>query len=80
MQFNQGADMNTATIDMRENLDAISAQWEDSIGSPTIMKMNPDMMPIMVAAVDSDKIDNIALSEKMEKETANKFEEICKCL
>ena len=65
--FNEGADMNAATIDMRESLDAVSAMWTDeAIGSPTIMKLNPDMMPIMVAAVDYDDLDANALAEKLE--------------
>lgn len=66
LEFNEGADMNTATIDMRESLDNVSAQWSDSIGNPTIMKINPDMMPIMVSAVDWDGKDEFELTEQLE--------------
>lgn len=66
LEFNEGADMNTATIDMRESLDNVSAQWGDSIGNPTIMKINPDMMPIMVSAVDWDGKDEFELTEQLE--------------
>lgn len=67
LEFNEGTDMNAATIDMRESLDAISAAWTDeSIGSPTIMKINPDMMPIMVAAVDYDGLDANELADKLD--------------
>ncbi len=48
LEFNESTDMNAATIDMRESLDMVSAQWDDTIGSPTIMKLNPDMMPIKI--------------------------------
>ncbi len=64
LEFNDNTDMNTATIDMRESLDMVSAQWDDTIGSPTIMKINPDMMPIMVAAIDYDDLDRIGVTEK----------------
>ena len=67
LEFNEGTDMNSATIDMRESLDAVSAVWTDeSIGSPTIMKMNPDMMPIMVAAVDYDGLNATELADKLD--------------
>lgn len=66
LEFNEGADMNTATIDMRESLDTVSANWDEGIGSPTIMKMNPDMMPIVVAAVDCDNLNAYELAEKMD--------------
>ena len=57
MEFNDGTDMDSAAIDMRESLDQVKAMWtDDSIGSPTIMKINPDMMPVMVAALDYDNL------------------------
>lgn len=76
LQFNDGADMNTATIDMRESLDTISASWSDSIGNPTIMKINPDMMPIMVAAVDSDNLDVYGLADKMDADILPDLESV----
>lgn len=76
LEFNEGADMNTATIDMRESLDTISAQWDDQIGSPTIMKLNPDMMPIMVAAVDCEGMDEFELSEKLDTDILPDLESV----
>ena len=32
----------------------IRSYWPEGIGSPIIMKMNPDMMPVMMAAVDGE--------------------------
>lgn len=76
MQFNDGANMNTATIDMRESLDVVSANWEDGIGSPTIMKINPDMMPILVAGIDCEGMDSYQLSKKLEKDILPELERI----
>ena len=52
LQFFQGTNMDTATIDMRESLDMISSYWDDSISTPTLLKLNPDMLPVMVTSVD----------------------------
>lgn len=76
LEFNENTDMNTATIDMRESLDMVSAQWDDSIGSPTIMKINPDMMPIMVAAVDYDNLDSTEVTKKAESDVIPDLESL----
>lgn len=54
LEFNDSANMDSVTIDMRESLDTISSTWGDSIGNPIIMKLNPDMMPVMVSALSID--------------------------
>ena len=63
LEFEQTANMDSVTIEMRESLDQISASWSDSIGSPVIMKLNPDMMPIMIAAVNRDGMDSLELTD-----------------
>ena len=57
--------MNAVSLDMREKLDMIKGYWPDEVGNPTIMKLNPDMMPVMVTAMDSDKLSNTELSESV---------------
>ncbi len=76
LEFNDSTDMNTATIDMRESLDMVSAQWDDAIGSPTIMKINPDMMPIMVAALDYDNMDSTQVTDKAEQDIIPELESV----
>lgn len=76
LEFNENTDMNTATIDMRESLDMVSAQWDDTIGSPTIMKINPDMMPIMVAAVDYDNLERTEVTDKAESDVIPELESV----
>ena len=59
MEFEQTANMDSVTIEMRESLDQITGFFPDSVGNPIIMKINPDMMPIMIAAVDVDGMDRV---------------------
>lgn len=54
LEFQETTDMDSATIEIREKLDQISGYWDDNVGKPMIMKLNPDMMPIMVAALEID--------------------------
>ena len=51
LEFAQAANMDSVSLEIRENLDQIKSYWDDSIGNPVIMKINPDMLPVMIAAV-----------------------------
>lgn len=66
LEFNSDTNMDTATIDMREKLDQVSGFFDDSVGNPMIMKLNPNMMPVMVSAVDLEGSDIVALSDYVE--------------
>lgn len=57
LEFEENANMDSATIEMRESLDMISGYWPDTVGNPMIMKINPDMLPVMVAAVSATDMD-----------------------
>ena len=54
LEFAQTTDMDSVSLEMRELLDQIGSYWDDSVGNPIIMKVNPEMMPVMVAAVEKD--------------------------
>lgn len=62
-EFEESANMDSVTIEMRENLDQISSYWSESVGKPIIMKLNPDMLPIMVAAVSKDDLTSAQVTE-----------------
>lgn len=51
LEFAQSSDMNAVSLEIRESLDQIKSYWDDSVGNPIIMKLNPDMLPVMIAAV-----------------------------
>lgn len=63
MEFAQSADMNAVSLEIRESLDQIESYWDDSVGSPIIMKLNPNMMPVMIAAVGKEGATNAEISD-----------------
>ena len=63
LEFAQSADMNAVSLEIRENLDQIKSYWDDSVGSPIIMKLNPDMLPVMIAAVGNTEMSDAQVSE-----------------
>ncbi len=74
IEFGSDANMDAATIDMRESLDQISSYFDESVGNPIIMKLNPNMLPVMIAAVDMEDSDSIELSEYVEESLAPSLE------
>ena len=62
LEFAQSADMNAASLEIRENLDQLKSYWDDSVGNPIIMKLNPDMLPVMVAAVGGRNMTSAEIS------------------
>ena len=76
LQFAQTTDMDSASLEMRENLDQIRSYWDDSVGNPVIMKMNPEMMPIMVAALEKDDLDSVGITNLAEEELLSELESL----
>lgn len=58
LKFVEDADMDASVTDMREMLDLIKNALPDDASNPTILKLNPNMMPIMAvsASVEGQKI------------------------
>lgn len=76
LEFNDGTDMGSTTVDMRESLDMVTAAWDDAIGSPTIMKINPEMMPVMVATLDFDELDGSEVTKRAENDIIPELESV----
>ncbi|MCM1024987.1 MAG: efflux RND transporter permease subunit [Roseburia sp.] len=76
LEFSQTADMNAVSLEIRENLDQISSYWDDAVGNPIIMKMNPDMLPIMIAAVGMEGMDHGEISDYVEESIVPELESI----
>ncbi len=76
MEFDSDASMDTAVVNILQSVDLVEGDWDDEIGSPYIMKLNPNMMPITVASVDMEGYDTEKLSGFVEDTLMNKLEGI----
>ena len=68
--------MDSVNLEMREKLDQVSAGWEDGIGSPMIININPDMLPVMVAAVSREGYSGARLNDYVEDSVLAELESI----
>ena len=76
MEFEQSADMDSVSLEIRESLDQIKSYWDDSVGNPIMMKLNPDMLPVMIAAVGVDGMTDAQVSEYTQEEVIPRLESI----
>jgi len=76
LEFDQTANMDSVTIEMRESLDQISGYWPDGVGNPLIMKLNPDMMPVLITAVSAEGNDAAEVSRIIEEEVVPEVESV----
>lgn len=76
LEFESDANMDSAMIEMRENLDMVVATLPDDIGSPMILKLNMDMLPIMQFSVSKEGLDQQQLTLLVEEEILPNFERI----
>ncbi len=76
MEFNTDANMDSAVIEMRENLDMVTSQLPDEVGSPMIIKLNPDMMPIMQLSVSKQGLSQQELTLYVQEEVLPNVERV----
>ena len=76
LEFSQSTNMDSVSLEIRETLDQIAGYWDDSVGSPIIMKLNPDMLPVMIAAVGKEGMDQGAVSKYVQESIMPELESI----
>jgi HAE1 family hydrophobic/amphiphilic exporter-1 len=76
LEFEQTANMDSVTIEMRESLDQIRTYWPDEVGNAMIMKLNPDMLPIMVASIGKEGLNSSQLTDYVKRNIIPEIESI----
>ena len=76
LEFADGVNLDSVTIDMLQRISQAEGSWDDMVSTPIIIKMNPDMLPVMVAAVEMDGAGTAELSALVEDELQLKLEGI----
>lgn len=74
LEFDDGVNMDTVTVNMREKIDIVKAAWPDLVGSPFILKINPDILPVTVASVDCEGMSTVELSTFVKDELLPELE------
>ena len=76
LEYEQSTNMDSAMIEIQQQLDQLTGQFPDSAGSPIIMQIDPDMMPVMIASADVDGMDQAEVSDYVDNELLPLLESI----
>ena len=76
LEYEQSTNMDSAMIEIQQQLDQLTGQFPDSAGSPVIMQIDPDMMPVMIASADVDGMDQAEVSDYVDNELLPLLESI----
>ena len=74
LEFEDGVNMDTISVDIQQKISVLEGQWSDTVGTPYVLKINPSMIPVMVAAVSREGSDVYALSVLVTDELTGKLE------
>ena len=74
LEFDEDTDMDSAMVDLSTALDTLTLP--DSAGTPMLMEVSMDMIPVMYASVDYEDMDIYELSEFVEEEVVSKLERV----
>ena len=76
LEFNEDTNMDSSMIEMRETLDMLTAYFPDGVGSPIIMKLNPDMMPIVSTAVSVEGMEDKEAASYIDEKVIPEIESV----
>ena len=74
LEFEDGVNMDTISVDIQQKISVLEGEWSDTVGTPYVLKINPSMIPVMVAAVSREGSDVYALSDLVTDELTGKLE------
>ena len=73
LEFENGTDMNALSLDIQQKLTALEGGWDDTVSTPYTMKINPSMLPVMVAAISYEGMEVEELSDLVNEELEQKL-------
>ena len=60
LEFEDSVNLDTIGVDIQQSLTSLQAGWDDMVSAPYVLKINPSMLPVQVAAVSMPSMDTAA--------------------
>ena len=76
LEFEEAVNMDTIGVDIQQQIVTLSGSWDDMVATPYVLKINPSMLPVQVAALSMEGKDTIHLTEFMNDTLLKKLEGI----
>lgn len=76
LEFEDSVNMDTIGVDIQQNINSLSAAWDDMVQTPYVLKINPNMLPVEVAGVSMQGMSTVELTEFLDDTLLNELEGI----
>ncbi|MBR2889859.1 MAG: efflux RND transporter permease subunit [Oscillospiraceae bacterium] len=76
LEFEESVNMDTIGVDIQQAISTLQSGWDDMVGTPYVLKINPSMLPVEVAALSMEGMTTIELTDFLNKTLMNKLEGI----
>ncbi len=76
LEFEEDVNLDVIGVDIQQKISALQGTWGDTVGAPYVLKINPSLLPVMVAAVSMEGMDTAQLTQFLEAGLGNQLEGI----
>ncbi len=76
LEYEQTSNMDATLIEIQQSIDQVKGNFGDNVGTPVVMQINPDMLPVMVAAANVDDMNSVQLTDYLESDILPQLESI----
>lgn len=76
LEFEESVNLDTIGVDIQQSISALQGSWSEMVQAPYVLKINPSLLPVMVAAVSMDGKDTVQLTQLLDDGLMNKLEGI----
>ncbi len=74
LEFTDGTDIDIASIDITNAIGQLESGWDDMVGTPIILKINPNMLATAVVAVSVDGLEGHELTSFVNENILSQLE------
>ncbi len=74
LEFAEGTDLGVTSVDITNALGQLESGWSDSVGTPVMLKINPNMLATAVVAVSAEGMDEYELTSFVENTLMSQLE------
>ena len=74
LEFEESVNMDTVGVDIQQSITALQGTWDEAVGTPYVLKINPSVIPIAIASVSKSDMDITELSDFLDETIIPKLE------
>ena len=76
LEFNQEINIDSVMVELSSLVDTAAATFPDNVATPTILRINPSMLPVMMMTADMEGMTDVEFSEFVEENVIPSFERL----